>query len=417
MNFNVRQIQARLLLAVVLTGAVTQGASAVELSGLLDLRLVATDTEHSWPNAGLDKTRFDRTTSSLRLGQAFLKVDGDLSNTVSASIVFSAQDDRMGMLDVNEVWLAWHPVPTSAWKSRVKAGAFFPVTSVEIDYDSVGWTPRDTISSSAINSWIGEELRTIGIEYNLSRNGRMVGSPHDFGFTAAVFTANDPTGSLIAWRGWSVSDRITGLKETLPMADLPIFRFSSNGRRQTRFINEFRELDQRLGLYAAANYAYADRVEVAVMRYDNLADPMAFRDGQYGWLTRFNHISAKFKDVGAWEFSFQALQGDTLMGPAAVYLDFNAWFLLASRPLGPGRLAIRFDQFNAMERANDIVPGDPNSEDGMSLALAYNWKISPGLSLVSEFLAVQSNRPARALVGDPVDRLERSLTTSLRFRF
>ena len=108
---------------------------ALEVSGLLDLRAIATDTEHSWPNAGLDKTRFDRSSSGLRLGQGFLKVEGDLSNTVSAALVVSAQDDRKGLLDVNEAWLAWSPVPSSAWRSRVKFGAFFPVASVEIDYD------------------------------------------------------------------------------------------------------------------------------------------------------------------------------------------------------------------------------------------------------------------------------------------
>ena len=406
------------LAACALTGLACGHAAAVEISGLLDLRLLSTDTLQSWPNAGLDKTRFDRASNGLRLGGAFLKLEGELSNSVSATAVISAQDDRKGVLDVNEVWLAWSPVPTSAWRTRVRAGAFFPVTSIEFDYGSISWTPRDTISSSAINSWIGEELRTIGLEYNLSRNGRLEGSPHDYGFTAALYAANDPAGTLIAWRGWSVSDRISGLSETLPMANLPFFRPApAQSQTQSRFINEFRELDQRLGFYVAANYAYAGRFEVAAMRYDNRADPMVFSEGQYAWLTRFNHLSARLKQVGPWELSFQALQGDTLMGPGAVYLDFNAWFLLASRPLGPGTLALRYDKFSATERAADIVPLDPNSEDGQALAIAYHWKISPAVSLVSEFLTVQSDRPARSLIGSPVGRIEQSLTSSLRWRF
>ena len=393
-------------------------AKAVEVTGLLDVRLFATDTQQSWMGAGLDKARFDAGPGRLRLGGAFLKVEGDVSDSVSGSLVLSAQDDRKGMLDVNEAFLSWSPVPSSAWKTRVRAGAFFPVTSIEFDYDNISWTPRDTISSSAINSWIGEELRTIGLEYNLFRNGRLEGSPHDFGFTAAAYLGNDPTGTLIAWRGWSVSDRITGLSETLPMADLPFFRPVTPGpQTQSRFINEFRELDQRLGFYLAANYAYAGRLEAAVMRYDNRADPMAFSEGQYGWLTRFNHVSLRIKQMGMWDFSFQALHGDTLMGPGAVYLDFSAWYLLASRPLGPGTLALRYDKFDAKERATDIVPFDPNSEDGQSLAMAYHWKISPKVSLVSEFLTVQSDRPARRLIGAPAGRIERSLTTSLRISF
>ena len=392
-------------------------AKAVDVTGLLDLRLFATDTQQSWMGAGLDKARFDAGLGRLRLGGAFLKVDGDVSDSVSGTLVLSAQDDRKGMLDVNEAFVSWNPVPTSAWKSRVRAGAFFPVTSIEFDYGSISWTPRDTISSSAINSWIGEELRTVGLEYRLHHNGRQVGSKHDFGFTAAVFGANDPAGSLLAWRGWSVSDRITGVKEAIPLANLPVFAPTGAIASQTHSINEFRELDQRLGFYWGADYAYAGQFEAAVMRYDNRGDPMVIASGQYAWLTRFNHVSARLKQLGPWALSMQALQGDTLMGPGAVYLDFSAWFLLASRPLGPGTLALRYDKFDAKERATDIVPIDPNSEDGQSLAMAYHWKISPKVSLVSEFLTVQSDRPARLLIGAAAGRIERSLTTSLRISF
>ncbi len=418
-NWNLTPINlaaAQLLFA----GAVVLGvrpAQAVDVSGLLDLRLIATDTQQSWVGAGLDKARFDAGLGKLRLGGAFLKVESDVSNSVSGNLVLSAQDDRKGMLDVNEAFLSWSPVPTSAWKTRVRAGAFFPVTSLEIDYDSIGWTPRDTISSAAINSWIGEELRTIGLEYRLHHNGRQTGSKHDFGFTAAVFGANDPAGSLMAWRGWSISDRITGLKEPIPLANLPVFAPAGAIAAQTRSINEFRELDQRLGFYVGADYAFAGQFEAAVMRYDNRGDPMVIASGQYAWLTRFNHGSARLKQLGPWELSMQGMQGDTLMGPAAVYLDFSAWFLLASRPLGPGRLAIRYDKFSTTERREDIVATDPNGEDGQSLAVAYRWQFRPQMALVTEWLTVQSDRPARVLIGNPAARTERSLTTSLRISF
>ena len=44
----------------------------------------------------------------------------------------------------------------------VKTGAFFPTISLE--NDDLGWTSPYTLTPSAINSWIGEELRTIGSE-------------------------------------------------------------------------------------------------------------------------------------------------------------------------------------------------------------------------------------------------------------
>ena len=396
-------------------------ACAVEIRGLLDLRLVATDSERSWTGAGLDKTRFDRSSSPFRLGQAVLRVDGDLAPDFSASAVLSASDDRRGLLDVNEAWVAWNPVPSSPWKTRVRAGAFFPATSLEVGYDNIGWTPEHTVSSSAINSWLGEELRTLGVELNVNRNGRLAGSPHDFGVTGALLFGNDPVGTLLAWRGWSVGDRISGLSESLPLADLPVFRANGDLPAQTRSINVFREIDDRLGFYVGANYAYNSpaktRFELAVLHYDNQGDPLVIRSGQYSWRTRFNHVSLRLQGVGKWEFSAQWLGGDTLMGPNAVNLDYSAVYLLATHPLGPGTVAFRVDQFDTRERPEDVIRTDVNSEDGRALAVAYHWRISPSLSLVSEALVVDSDRPARRALGLPTNRLERSLTAALRFSF
>jgi hypothetical protein len=369
-------------------------ARAVEIRGLLDLRLVASDSERSWVGAGLDKTRFDRSSSAFRLGQAVLRIDGDLAPDFSASAVISASDDRFGLLDVNEAWVAWNPVPNSPWKTRVRAGAFFPTTSLEVGYDNIGWTPEHTVSSSAINSWLGEELRTLGVEFNVSRNGRLAGSPHTVGLTGALLFGNDPLGTLLAWRGWSVGDRISGLIESLPLADLRVFRAGGALPDQTRSINVFREIDDRPGFYVGTNYAYSSaaktRFELAALHYDNRGDPLVIRSGQYSWHTRFNHVSLRLQGLGQWEFSAQLLEGNTLMGPNAVNLDYSAAYLLVSRPFGPGTVAVRVDQFNTRERPEDVIRSDSNSEHGRALALAYHWRIRPSLSLVSEALVVES---------------------------
>ena len=390
---------------------------AMEVRGLLDLRLVATDARQSWVAGGLDKTRFDSSGGALRLGQALVRAEADVLDALSAVIVVSASDDRKGVLDVTEAFLAWHPVPNGPWKTRVRAGAFFPVTSLEVGYDSIGWTPQNTVSSSAINSWLGEELRTKGVEVNFSRNGRLTGSPHDFGVTAALFAGNDPIGTLLAWRGWSVGDRISGLSESLQLPDLPVYRAQGELPDQSRAIHVFRELDNRLGYYLAANYAYSGALELAAMHYDNRGDPLVLRSGQYSWRTRFDHLSLRWRGLGKWEFAAQALKGDTLMGPSAVSLDYSAWYLLLSHPWGPGTATLRFDRFGAQEREGDILRTDPNSEDGRALALAYNWNITPAVSLVSELLAVQSDRPARRLTGQASEQNERSLTVALRWHF
>ena len=392
-------------------------AHAIEIRGLVDLRVGSSDADRSWTRDGLDKTRFDRDAGRIRLGQAFLRVDGEVMNDVSASVVASASDDRRRLVDITEAWLGWNPVPSSAWKTRVKFGAFFPVTSLEIDYDSIGWTPLRTISSSAINSWIGEELRTQGLELTMTRKSNTEASVHDYGFTLALFGRNDPIGSLLAWRGWSISDRITGLTESIRLVDLPVYRPGGGLPQQNRSIHIARELDNRPGFYVGAHYAYLGWLSVNVLHYDNRGEPLIVKNGQYSWNTRFNHLSARIQPGDKWQILLQALQGETMMGPNAVRFRYAAWYALVSHPLGVGNLAVRVDRFSAKEHVADIFPSDPNGESGRALAIAYSWPLSPSVSLITEALQVKSQRNARILIGDQPTKTENSLTASVRWQF
>ena len=396
------------LLALIVTGS----AQAVEWRGLLDVRAVDADAPRSFIDGGLGKTR---SANGFQLGQAVLHGDADLSDTVTATLELGADHKHHGVIDVREAWVGWSPLPAGAWKTRVKAGQFFPPSSVEIDYEGIGWTPKRTISSSAINSWIGEELRTNGIEWSARRLGRYAEAPYDVGLVASVFNGNDPTGTLLAWRGWSISDRIAGRNEALQLADLPVYRADGAIPRQSRTIHPFRELDGHLGYYVGANMNLGTRLELAALHYDNRADPLVVKDGQYGWRTRFDHVSAVVRPQGEWELLMQAMRGDTLMGANAVALDFQAWYALLSHPLGDGTLALRYDRFSTSE--HDSLPGDPNGESGHGVALAYDWPLAANLALMTEALLVRSERAARVQIGERPRQTERSLTASLRWRF
>lgn len=388
-------------------------ASAVEVSGLLDVRALHDQGERSWTDAGLGKTRFGDG-KDLRLGQGILAAELELSNAVSAFAVVGASDDRRDLLDLHEAWLAWNPVPGGAWKVRAKAGIFFPPLNQEIDYQRLTWTPTRTISASAVNSWVGEELRTKGVEFSLTHRGRAVESPHDIGFTAAVFNGNDPAGTLLAWRGWGIGDRITGLSESIQLADLPVYRMQGEINKQTRDIHLFREIDGRLGYYVGANYGFADTVQISVMHYDNRGDPLVVKAGQYSWATKFDHAGLSYKS-GRWEGLFQYLTGSTMMGARAAAVDYRAWYALVSHPIGTGLLSVRYDHFDTRERDN--IPSDPNGENGRALAFAYVVEINGSVSLVNEILLLRSTRAARALVGDTPKQVHNSFTASLRWQF
>jgi hypothetical protein len=409
----IRKNKIHFRIAVLAITGFSSHAYALEWQGLLDVRAIATDSERSWTNDGLGKLRYDSSNQGVRLGQGFLRVDDDLTDTVTASVTLNAADDRQHVVDATEAWLRWNPVPTGPWKAKVKIGAFFPAMSLE--NDGLGWTPTRTITSSAVNSWIGDELRTKGLEVNLQRSGRSEGFPHNYGFTAAVFNGNDPAGTLMAWRGWTIGDRITGLSESIEIPDLPVYRSDGAIPRQTRDVHVFRELDNTPGYYVGANYGYGGWIEIAGMHYDNGGHPLVVKDGQYSWDTRFNHLSIRVRPGNDWELLFQGLAGSTLMGANAVHVRYQAWYALVSHPLGSGNLALRFDWFRTRE--SDILPSDPNGEDGHATALAYTYELSPSLTFAAEGLIVQSTRAARLLIGDAAYQSERSITTSLRWHY
>lgn len=413
-----RLVHSAILRAVLLGGGLFHAlpAGALEVHGLVDLRLGASDARASWTREGLDKSRFDEGSGGLRLGQAFVRIDGDVAHDFNARLVLGAQDDRAGAIDATEAWLGWNPVPTSPWKVRARAGAFFPPSSLEIDYDSIGWTPARTVSASAINAWIGEEIRIQGIEVSAARKGAHAGSAHDFGFAASAFGRNDPAGTLLAWRGWSVGDRITGLFEPIRLADLPVYRPDGPVPDQTRELRVAREIDGRPGYYVAAHYGYG-ALRVEALRYDNRADPLALRGGQYGWRTRFDHIGARIETSGSFTILAQALRGTTRMGPDAVHLRFDAWYVLASHVVAGGTASARFDRFRARELPSDILPGDPNGEEGRAVALAYAWRVRRAVEVVCEALEVRSRRSARLLAGEARSRAERSVVVALRWWF
>ena len=73
--------------------------------------------------------------------------------------------DTPSVVDALETYLRYAPTAEGDFAWSVKAGAFFPTISLE--NDDLGWASPYTLTPSAINSWIGDELRTIGSEGTL----------------------------------------------------------------------------------------------------------------------------------------------------------------------------------------------------------------------------------------------------------
>jgi hypothetical protein len=268
----------------------------------------------------------------------------------------------------------------------------------------VGWSNPWMLSTSAINTWAGEELRTLGAEFFWSRPGQLNNSPHDFELSYALFTANDPATSLLAWRGWSVGDRVTGLTERLPFPDMrSVYGTTGIFDSQTNSEKPFTEIDHHYGYYAGANYGYNNWISVRALHYDNRGNPVGINKGQWSWLTSFDHLAIKVDFENNFSILTQALRGKTRWGVEGygVNATYESWYLLFSQAFGKHRFSARYDSFRMGDK--DHVPGDNNSENGHAIALIWLLNLNESNQTGVEYLKILSTRAGREYLSGAMD--------------
>ena len=318
---------------------------------------------------------------------------------------------------VTEAFWHYRPVARSAWRTEYKLGAFYPALSME--NKGPLWTSPYTLTSSVINSWIAEEIRTLGGEARWQWRDPQRRSPHQLGLTAGVFMGNDPAGAILAWRGWANSDRQTGIGERLPLADLPNLRPARALAAQDDVYEPFVEIDNRPGFYLGADWHYQRQFKLALHYYDNQADPSAFKDGQYAWKTEFWQAGFSWKPGKRWELFGQYMDGSTKMNnkfdAVLVDNDFNAFFVALSYRLSHHRLTYRWEQFTVDD--NDMTVMDSNNEFGHSATLSYAYYVGKQWKLGVEGIRRSSNTGRRRYFGDPVEATETQVLLSARYYF
>ncbi len=274
----------------------------------------------------------------------------------------------------------------------------------------MGWTSPYTISSSAINTWIGEELRTVGGEATAYYRAE----DWEAEITGSLFTANDPTGTLLAWRGWTISDREAGFWDHLPLPALPVLRPPSSFAKQLPYDQPFKEIDGKLGLYIGGKVSLPSLGSLSVYRYDNRADDKMFENGQWPWTTTFWSFGAQ-ATVGKYDILAQGMTGKTTVvtlpaGPL-VYADFRSAYGLVSRGWGNHRVSLRYDWFET----NGMDLGTPAKERGNALTLAYIYRPAARQRLTLEFLYINSDHAERTGLRLPVNAKETQAQISYRF--
>jgi hypothetical protein len=384
-------------------------AVAGDLEVTLDGRFVAADGRRSFLDGGLGKLRYGDDAERFEVGRLRLGYQGTLGEILHFNIDASAWSaDDTNPIDLTEAFFELRPYPASAWRSRLKAGVFYPPISLE--HRARGWTNPYALSSSALNTWVGEELRTIGLEYDLEWLGAQSDSAFDFGLSAAAYGWNDPAGVIVAFRGFALHDRQTPLFGYLRT-------FVPGGGRQNRVL--FAEIDDRPGYYVGGYARYAGRAELRALRYDNRADPAAYDAGiQDGaWKTKFDSLGFRYDGERDFTLIAQWLSGETVVGSGALSeWYFDASFLLAAKQFGRHRFAARADRF-AMTQEESAYPGTLGDDRGKAWTLAWTFEPRERLEITTEWLEIDSTFNWRRQLREDPRAVERALQLGLRYTF
>ncbi|HJZ13790.1 MAG TPA: hypothetical protein VJ521_16670, partial [Acidobacteriota bacterium] len=334
------------------------------LSGVLDARLVKTDEGISWLEGGLGKVRYGNGDDKLlaRLSQASLLLSIAASEQLSGRIHINVDAEpndelRGGRVDIIEAFASYRPVLSPYLRLRLRGGLFFPPVSLE--NTGRGWTTPYTITTSAINSWIGEEVRATGAEGSLV----FALNSNELTITAAAFGNNDPTGSLLAWRGWSLHDRQSGLSDRVPLAAIPAVEEGGLFAQQPRYVDPLREIDGRIGYYTAVGWERSG-IELRALYVNNRGEQTLFDGSQYAWKTDFVNLGAHISLPKDLEILSQFLAGTSRMGPGSMaYIDFYSTYVLASVAFDRNRLSLRYDDFRVHDN-DHFRTADNNEESG-----------------------------------------------------
>jgi hypothetical protein len=406
---------AALLLAAPQARAEADLASPETLSGLIDLRAAIADGERSWVDGGFGKTRFGGdggTRLHAAVADAALLWTPRLSWDLTGLVDVEAQSGQDRGVDLVEAYLRFRPAPTSAWRASGRFGLFYPPISLE--HDDRGWQVSRTITPSAINSWVSEEVKVVGAEASVSH---VSDSGSEAGLTAAIFSYNDTSATLLTFRGWALDDVRTSAFSAHPLPALSAF----TQHIQPPETYPAREIDDRAGWYVRTDWRPGPPLALNAFYYDNRGDKTGVTPShQWAWATRFLNLGLSLNLDEQTEILAQAMSGRTLMGHQTAGgiwydVDFDAAYLLLSRSFGASAVTGRIDWFRTHDRTLQAI--DNNDEHGWATTLAWRRQLSAHARLFVEALHVSSERPSRLYDAIEPRQGQTLLQSALRLSF
>ena len=364
---------------------------------LLDVRVARGGSAPSWTDSGPGKTRYGGKSTDagfeqvtrFALSQLAIELGATLPWDMRAELQLNIQPD---IADDYDPWLI-DAFVRKEWGDHADGwGLQTGLMSVPFSLEHVGpaWSPEYSISASALNSWLWEEISLAGIEsewWHDTRGGLRLG------ITVGAGYGPDRLGRLLALRGWTMGDGLSGLNGDLPLP---------NGTR----MDIFDERDHRPAAYTWITVGDpGDRAALRIGYFDNLGD----QDDSDAWHTRLATIGTILHPLPRLDFVVQYLRGKALVRATSNDSSLRAFYALLSHHYKGHRFTVRYDEF----RVNDLDGGNSTREsgDGVTVAYLYEWGLRHRVGV--EYIWLNSDRPLSAVPEPSQDGWQ----LSYRFRY
>ena len=389
------------------SGAISQPAhaqyevereSSIWLRGLLDVRLVNSGPAASWTDRGPGKLRyggsptgsgFERATR-LVLSQAALQIGALLPGDVRARAQLNIEPDIAGNY---QPWLVEATLRKEWGESNrgwsLQGGAMNLPFSLE--NTGPAWTPAYSISASALNSWIWEDISLAGAEgegWYVTRSGIRLGALVGAGY------GGDQIGRILALRGWVMGDTLAGINGNLALP----------GRSDRTSI--FNERDHRPAVYTWLSVG--DVGEIASARL-GVVDNRGDESSPGVWHTHFTTVGVVLHPYRRIDVLAQYLEGVGRVRSPANDSTMSAFYTLVSYHTLRQRVSVRYDSF----RIHDLDGGPDTNEHGHAVTTSYFLELGLRSRIALEYIWLRSYREATGAVNPTPDGCQ----LSYRFRY
>jgi len=373
----------------------------VWVRGLVDVRIARGGRASSWTDQGMGigKSRYGGTGSllggerSTRLvvSQLSMELGATLPWGISARAQLNAETD----IDVDRPLLI-EAILRKEWGGVANGwGLQSGVMNNPFSLEHVGpaWTPQYTLTPSALNTWLWEEVYVVGLEGEWWRTTL---SGLRFGLLGGAGFGPDQMARLLPPRGWVLSDYQSGVNSDLPLAL----------RGNTDSVSVFDERDYRPALYTRLSVSDSrHRGELSLGYFDNLGDQDTFGV----WSTRFGTVGAVLHPLANVDLLAQYLGGSAQSRAGNFDILFHAFYVLLSVHYHGHRLSARYDNFRT-----DDTDGPPSyRENGTAFTVAYLFEFGLSHRVAFEYMFLDSHR-TMPVSFDPSDG---GWQLSYRFRY